>query len=82
VQKRIRSYRRGRYEGAVALPALVVDGFVTGIWDRRKRGGNVEVTVEAIEGLTPAQRKLLEAEVTRIGTFFDTAARLTLGTLA
>jgi hypothetical protein len=82
VQKRIRSYRRGRYEGAVALPALVVDGFVTGIWDRRKRGGNVEVTVEAIEGLTPAQRKLLEAEVTRIGTFFDTDARLTLGTLA
>jgi winged helix DNA-binding protein len=81
MQTRIRSYRRGRYEGAVALPTLLVDGFVVGLWERRKRAGRVEVTVEAMEGLTPAQRKLLDIEVSRIGTFFGGEASLTLGTL-
>jgi hypothetical protein len=78
---RIRSYRRGRYEGAVALPTLLVDGFVTGIWERRKRRNRIEVTVEAIEGLNRAQRNLLGAEAMRIGAFFGTESRVTLGTL-
>jgi Winged helix DNA-binding domain len=81
-QTRIRSYRRGRYEGAVALPTLLVDGLVTGIWERRQRGGRIEVTVEAIEGLTKAQRDQLNDEVTRIGAFFGAEASLTVGTLA
>jgi Winged helix DNA-binding domain len=82
VQARIRSYRRGRYEGAVALPTLLVDGFVTGIWGRRTGGGRIDVTVEAIEGLTQTQRNMLEAEVTKIGAFFGAEASLTIGTLA
>jgi winged helix DNA-binding protein len=81
VQTRIRSYRRGRYEGAVALPTLLVDGFVTGIWERRKRGARIQVTVEAIEGLTRAQRPMLDAEVTRIGAFFDSETSLRLAAL-
>jgi winged helix DNA-binding protein len=81
-QTRIRSYRRGRYEGAVALPTLLVDGFVTGIWERRKRGGGVEITVEGIEGLTRSQRIQLTKEATRIGAFFGAEASLTVGTLA
>jgi hypothetical protein len=81
-QTRIRSYRRGRYEGAVALPALLVDGFVAGIWGRRQRAGKIDVTVEAIEGLSPEQRKVLELDVTRIGAFFNAEVSLTIGTLA
>jgi hypothetical protein len=63
------------------LPTLLVDGFVTGIWERRKRRNRIEVTVEAIEGLNRAQRNLLGAEAMRIGAFFGTESRVTLGTL-
>ena len=48
----IRSYRRGRCEGMVALPALLVDGLVTGMWARRTRGRRIDITVEPTEELT------------------------------
>jgi hypothetical protein len=38
--------------------------------------------VEAIEGLTDAQRYQLNEEVTRIGAFFGAEASLTVGTPA
>jgi hypothetical protein len=82
VHKRIRSYRRGRYEGAVALSTLLVDGLVTGIWERRVLVRRVEIAVEPIVALTPRQRKKLEAEVARAGEFFGREATLTTGTLA
>jgi hypothetical protein len=82
VHKRIRSYRRGRYEGAVALSTLLVDGLVTGIWERRVLVRRVEIAVEPIVALTPRQRKKLEAEVARAGAFFGREASLTIGTLA
>lgn len=81
-QARIRSYRRGQYEGAVALPTLLVDGLVTGIWARHKRGGRIEITVEAVEGLKPVQRNQLEAEAVRIGAFFGSEGSFEIGTLA
>lgn len=78
---RVRSYRRGRYEGAVALPTLLVAGTVAGIWDRRRRGQRIEITVELIDRLTSRQRDLLDAEVARIGAFFGAQASLTTGVL-
>jgi Winged helix DNA-binding domain len=80
VYPRIRSYRRGRFEGAVALPTLLVDGRVAGIWERRKSGRRVEITVEAIDHLTARQRKPLTAQASRIA-FLGTEATLTLGAL-
>jgi hypothetical protein len=82
VQARVRSYRRGRYEGVVALSTLLVDGRVTGICERRARGRRVEIAVEAIEPLTRHQRAALDAEVERVGAFLGaTATALTLGPL-
>jgi hypothetical protein len=79
---RIRSYRRGRDEGVVALPTLLVDGLVTGMWERRTRGRRVQITVEATTALTAGQRRRLEAEAARFGAFFATDVSLAIGVLA
>jgi hypothetical protein len=81
VLARVRSYRRGRYEGAVALPTLLVDGLVTGIWERRMRGRRLQITVEAIQELSARQRRQLEAAVARMGAFFGAEASLAIGAL-
>jgi hypothetical protein len=80
-QARVRSYRRGRYEGAVALPTLLVDGLVTGMWERRRRGRQIQITVEATEEFTSGQRRRLETEAARVGAFFGADASLTIGAL-
>jgi len=79
--ERIHSYRRGRFEGAVALPTLLVDGRVAGMWERRKSGRRIEITVETIDDLPPRHRKLLAADASRVGAFLGAEATLTLGTL-
>jgi hypothetical protein len=78
---RIRSYRRGRLEGVVALPTLLVDGLVTGIWERRTRGRRIQLTVEATTALTAGQHRRLEAEAARVGAFFGADASLAIGVL-
>ena len=82
VLERIRSYRRGRYEGVVALPTLLVGGLVAGIWERRARGRRLALTVEAIGPLDREQRRRLEAEAARVGAFLGADATLALGTLS
>ena len=67
---RIRSYKRGQWEGAVGVPVLLVDGVVSGVWERRERAGRIEITVEPAVRLTAAQRGGVEAEAARIGRFF------------
>ena len=81
VHKRIRSYRRGRFEGAVALSTLLVNGRVAGIWERRVFVRRVEVSVEPIITLTPRQLKSLDAEVARVGEFYSREASLKIGPL-
>jgi hypothetical protein len=75
---RIRAYKRGQWEGAVGVPVLVVDGVVSGVWERRDRGGRIEVTVESAVKLTPAQRRGVKAEGERIGRFFGREAVVSL----
>jgi hypothetical protein len=79
--KRIFSYGRGRFEGAAGLPILLVDGEVSGIWERKMRGKTVDLRVEPFIELTPAQRRQLEAEAARIGKFLGSETNLSLGTL-
>jgi hypothetical protein len=81
VHRRVRSYRRGRYEGAVALSTLLVDGLVTGIWERRVRARRLEIAVEPIVELTARQRKQLHAEAARVGAFFGRDASLKIAAL-
>ena len=75
-QARIRAHKRGQWEGAVGVPVVLVDGIVTGIWERRWRGDGVEITVNPAAKLTRAQSRGVEAEVTRIGRFFGREATL------
>ncbi|HEX8227727.1 MAG TPA: winged helix DNA-binding domain-containing protein [Chloroflexia bacterium] len=80
-RKRISGHGRGRLEGAVGLPVLLVDGMVAGIWERHVRSKRVELKVETFVELTAPQRVQLEAEAARIGDFLGLEAALVLGSL-
>ena len=82
---RVNSYGRGRFEGATALPTLLITGSVAGIWERRAPGRKSptggELRVEAFTTLPGGQRRRLEAEVARVGDFLGTSLSLSLGAL-
>lgn len=80
-RRRILGYGRGRYEGAVGVPVLLVDGVVAGMWERRRRGGRIEIRVESFDRLTAIQRQQLAAEAARIGQFLGAEATVSLGAL-
>jgi uncharacterized protein YcaQ len=73
----IRSYKRGQWEGVVGVPVLLVDGMVSGVWERRERAGRIEIGVRPSVRLTAAQKRGVAAEVARIGRFFGRDATLT-----
>ena len=79
VRARIRTFRRGRWEGAAGVPLLLVDGVVAGVWDRRARHGRIAITVEPVLRLTARQRLLLAAEARRVGRFLGRDADLEIG---
>jgi hypothetical protein len=58
---------------------LLVDGVVAGLWHQRRAGRRVDVTVEPLVRLTPAQRADLDDQVTRLGEIIDARPRLTIG---
>jgi len=76
-QTQIRSYKRGQWEGVVGVPVLLIDGIVRGVWERRDRGGRIEIAVQSTGKLSSAHRRALEIEVERIGRFFGREATLT-----
>lgn len=80
-RQRIATHGRGRFEGAVGLPVLAINGVVSGIWERRERAAEVLLRVEAFAPLTVDQRDLLDVEVERLGAFYGKRAVLRLGRL-
>ncbi len=80
-RKRVSTHGRGRFEGAVGLSVLLIDGVVAGIWERRKLGRRIELRVEPFGQLTASQHQQLEAEAARIRTFLGVEVLLSLGTL-
>jgi hypothetical protein len=78
VRDRIRTFKRGRWEGAAGVPVLLVDGVIAGVWDRLTRGGRVIVDVEPVLPLTAAQRAALSREAERVGRFFGRDAELSV----
>ena len=82
---RVNSHGRGRFEGATALPTLLIAGSVAGIWERRAPGRKSsaagELRVEAFTTLTVQQRERLDAEVARTSAFLGTSLTLALGAL-
>jgi len=64
------------------FPVLLVDGVVAGVWHQRRSGRVLEVTVEPLEELSPAQRVELDAQVERIGEILAARPLLTIGVVS
>jgi hypothetical protein len=60
--------KSGRYETPVQFANVLVDGAVAGKWERRVRGGVLEVEARLAGPLTRPQREELEAEAARVAT--------------
>ncbi len=82
VKPAIFSYGKGRYEGATGVAVLLVAGIVGGMWQREEKGGRSLVRVQPFAPLTAEQRAELEAEVARLGAFWEQPVTLRLGPLA
>ena len=57
-------------------PVVLIDGRVAGVWDYRRTGRAIEVSVEAFSALTARQKERIEAEAARIGTALGGEARV------
>ena len=73
---------RALHNGAAGpVPALIVDGVVSGVWQHRRSGRRVELTVEPFGELSAAQRRGLDGQAGRIGEIMGAAPTLTVGTV-
>lgn len=63
--------RRLQRGGGWLHPAVVVNGHAVAAWSLRKSGGRGRLQVEPFEGISPAIRAGIEAEVADIGRFLD-----------
>jgi hypothetical protein len=63
----------------VGFSLLLIDGVVSGIWQRRQRSKRVDVTVSPIVTLTTRQRNQLDDEAGRIAAFLGTEVALSVG---
>ncbi|SDK61637.1 winged helix DNA-binding domain-containing protein [Nonomuraea jiangxiensis] len=61
------------------FPVLLVDGEVSGVWHQRRSGSRIDVTVEPLRDLTPAQSRELDEQVERVGEVLEGRPRLTVG---
>jgi hypothetical protein len=78
VRERVKSHPKGRFEGIAAVPTVLVDGVVAGIWRRVRKGKKMEIAVEPARRLDKAE---LEAEAERIGKFLGAEPALRVGRL-
>jgi hypothetical protein len=82
VRERLKEHPRGRFEGIAGVPTLLVDGVVTGLWRRAKRGKRVEIVVEPGRRLNAEESRLLKQEAERIGSFLGAEPHLRVGNLS
>jgi DNA glycosylase AlkZ-like len=82
VKERVKAHNRGRYEGIAGVPTLVVDGVVEGLWRRAKSAKAVELEVQPARRLTADERRGIEAEAKRIGSFLGVEPKLSVGRLS
>ena len=69
VRAQVAAHGRGRYEGPAGVRFVMVDGVCAGLWQRKKRGKRIELTLEPAVRLTRAQRVSLEREADGVGRF-------------
>lgn len=78
-RSRLLGHPKGRLEGPAAVPWLVADGFVAGMWERHRVGKRIEVAVHPFVRLTAQQRQKVAAEAARMGSFLDGDVGVTVG---
>ena len=78
VKDEVAQHGRGRYEGPAGVRFLLVDGVAAGLWERKKRAKQIELTVRPAKKLTRAQRSELDGEAERIGAFYGLEPVLTV----
>ena len=76
-----RNPRLGNPTGGQAgnFPVLLVDGVVAGVWHAQRSGKRVEITVEPLGRLSPAEQAGLAEQVDRVGAVAEARATLTIG---
>jgi hypothetical protein len=62
-------------------PVLLVDGIVGGVWQQRRAGGRVAITVEPLRELTAQQHRQLCDEIDLVGAVMEATPTLTVGTV-
>jgi hypothetical protein len=82
VREQIAGHGRGRFEGAAAVPLVLVDGVAAGIWQRKRRGRGVELTVVLAAAFSRALRKELDDEVERLARFLGLEPSLSVEVVA
>jgi DNA glycosylase AlkZ-like len=78
VRAQVAAHGRGRYEGPAGVRFLVVDGVTAGLWERKKRGKQIELRVAPSKRLSRVQRAALDAEARRVGEFLELEPDLTV----
>jgi hypothetical protein len=78
VRAQVAAHGRGRYEGPAGVRFLVVDGVTAGLWERKRRGKQIELRVAPSKRLSRVQRAALEAEAQRVGEFLELEPDLTV----
>jgi hypothetical protein len=63
-------------------PVLLVDGVVAGLWQQRRTGRSLAITVELFGDLTASQHRQLADQAGRLAEFMSCSAGLTLGPVA
>jgi hypothetical protein len=62
-------------------PVVLVDGVVGGVWQQRRSGRNLAITVEPLRELTAMHRRQLDVEVQVVGAVMEAEPTLALGTV-
>jgi hypothetical protein len=60
-------------------PVLLIDGAVAGVWQQKKAGTQVTITVEPLRALTKRHLTLVETQVERIGAILQARPTLIVG---
>ncbi len=63
------------------IPVMLIDGTVAGVWNQRRSGRTIAVTVEPLGRLSAARRRELEGQVERLGEILEAEPTLTIGTV-
>jgi hypothetical protein len=78
IKEQVASHR-GRYEGPAGVRFLLIEGQLAGLWERKRRGKQIELRIAPAHWITKAQRAGIDEETARIGTFLGLEPVVTVG---